>query len=93
MIQDTNWWRAGNLTMWIAGTAMLAAHIVAALMYGPRALADREAVLREQVAWEHKLACEALEPTATDAHQHCLMLLVQLQHRHEAAYVAAHTRH
>ncbi len=82
-------WNAANRALWFLGTAVVAAHGVAFLIYGPgiRAAADQAA--RLEIAAEHALACDSLgKVEGSSAREPCLALLLQLQQRHERSFVA-----
>ena len=82
-------WQAANRAIWIVGTAVVAAHGVALLVYGPSARAAAEEGAREQMTAEHAVICDKLgQADGSPGREACLNLLLHLQHRHEQWFVA-----
>jgi hypothetical protein len=82
-------WRVANRALWLLGTAVVAAHAVALILYGPGALAAAEQAAQQQIISEHGLLCDELGIGTIGARrEQCLNLLLQLQRRHEQSFSA-----
>jgi hypothetical protein len=82
-------WRAANRALWLLGTAVVAAHGVALLLYAPAIRAEVEESARRQMAAEHEAACDRLGcPEGSSEWETCLKVMLQLQERHERSYAA-----
>ena len=87
-LEHTPGWRAASRALWLIGTAVVAAHGVAMLIYGPGIRAEAEEAERQQFMAEHAVICDKLQKVeGGPGREHCLNLLLQLQQRHEQAYV------
>jgi hypothetical protein len=81
-------WIAANRAIWFLGTAIVAAHGVALLLYGAGARAAAEEAAQRQVTVEHAAICEKLgRLDGSPGREQCLTLLLQLQQRHEQFYI------
>ena len=81
-------WIAANRALWLLGTAIVAAHGVALLLFGSESLAAAEEAARRQVMAEHAAICETLGGLGGGRDRElCLALLLQLQQRHEQLYI------
>ena len=82
-------WIAANRALWLVGTAIVAAHGVALLIYGPALVAASENAAQQQMAAEHAVVCDRLGKVAGGPEREsCLSLMLQLQQRHENAFTA-----
>ena len=81
-------WIAANRALWLLGTAIVAAHGVALLLYGSVARAAAEEAAQRQMMAEHAAICETLgNRDCSPGRELCLKLLLQLQQRHEQLYI------
>ena len=81
-------WHAANRALWLLGTAVVAAHGVALLIYGPGMRAADDTA-RQQMVAEHAVICDKLGQIAGGpGREPCLSLLLQLQQRHEQSFTA-----
>jgi hypothetical protein len=82
-------WNIVNRALWFVGTAVVAAHGVAMLIYGPGMRAAAEEAAQRQVVAEHGIICDRLgKVEGTPDREPCLSLLLQLQQRHETSFMA-----
>jgi hypothetical protein len=85
-------WIAANRALWLVGTAVVAAHALALFIYGPGIRVEAEETAQRQMMAEHEVICDKLgKQQANPDRERCLILLLQLQQRHEQAYVARTT--
>jgi hypothetical protein len=71
------------------GTAIVAAHGVALLIYGPALLAASEDAAQQKMAAEHGVVCDRLgKVEGGPDREPCLSLMLQLQQRHEQSFTA-----
>jgi hypothetical protein len=88
-VEHSPGWIAANSALWLFGTAVLAAHGLALLLYGTGARASAGEAAQQQMLSEHKAVCDKLEIGPHGARrEQCLDLLLQLQQRHEQSYSA-----
>ena len=82
-----------NRAIWLAGTAVVAAHGVALLIYGPGMRAAVEETAQQQIVAEHALVCDSLgQIEGSPRRERCLDLLLQVQQRHEQSFMARTSR-
>jgi predicted cobalt transporter CbtA len=82
-------YRAVNRAIWLVGTAVVAAHGVALLIYGPGMRAAAEEAAQQQTVAEHALVCDSLgEIEGSPRRERCHDLLLKLQQRHEQSFMA-----
>jgi hypothetical protein len=72
-VQDTLFWKAGNLAVWIVGTALLAVHVLTLLIYGPSTRETQEEAARLSTAADHQEVCGNLGRLPDTAeHEACM---------------------
>jgi hypothetical protein len=82
-------WKAANNAFWLLGTAVVAAHGVALLMYAPGMRAAAEEAAQQQIVAEHAVICDKLgKIEGSPGRERCLDLLLQVQQRHEQSFMA-----
>ena len=87
-LQHSPRYRAVNRAIWLVGTAVVAAHGVALLIYGPGLRAAAEEAARQHTVAEHALLCDSLGLTeGSPRRERCLDLLLQVQQRHEQSFM------
>ncbi len=87
-LEHSTGWNAANRALWLLGTAVVAAHAVVLFLYGPGIRIEAEESAQRHMMAEHEVVCDKLGKGQTDPdREQCLMLLLQLQQRHEQAYV------
>ena len=82
-------WQAANSALWLLGTAVVAAHGLALLMYAPGMQAAADESAQQQIVAEHAVICDELgKVEGHPGRERCLDLLLQVQQRHEQSFVA-----
>jgi hypothetical protein len=88
-LEHSPWWNVANRALWLVGTAVVAAHGVALLIYAPGMRAAAEQAAQQQMTAEHGVICDKLAHVEVGpGREPCLSLLLQLQQRHEQAFAA-----
>ena len=88
-LEQSPGWNTANRALWFVGTAVVAAHGAAILLYGPAARAAVEASVQQETVAEHAVTCGKLGLGEGSAGRgRCMDLLLQLQFRHEQSYLA-----
>jgi hypothetical protein len=88
-LEQSPGWNTANRALWLLGTAVVAAHGVAMLIYGPGLRVAAEETAQQQMLEEHAVVCDKLgKREGVPGREPCLNLLLQLQQRHEQSFMA-----
>jgi hypothetical protein len=88
-LEQSPGWNAANRALWFVGTAVVAAHGAAILLYGPAARSAADASVQQEMMAEHADICDKLGlEEGSPGRGRCMDLMLQLQFRHEQSYLA-----